>query len=56
MTPISQYQSECESDDEDETLEELVIQPEPPSQGRLQQDISQWYTTQFEVYYEIFQL
>ena len=54
MLLILLYQSECESDDE--ILEELVIQPEPPSQGRLEQDISQRYATQFDVHHEMLQL
>jgi len=29
------------SERDDETLEELVVQPDPPSQGQLEQDISQ---------------
>ena len=54
MMSILPYQFERESNDE--TLEKLVIEPEPPSQGRLEQDVSQWYTTQFEVHYEMLQL
>ena len=42
MTPILPNQSERESDDE--TLEEEpFIQPEPPSQGRREQDVSVIY-------------
>ena len=40
MTSILPYQSERESDDETLEEEEPSIQPEPPSQGRLEQDVS----------------
>jgi len=39
------------SEYDDETPEELVIQPEPPSQGRLKQDVSHRCTNQSEELY-----
>jgi len=54
MASVLLYQSERESNDE--ALEELVIQPKPPSQGCLEQDVSEWYATQFDIQYEMLQL
>lgn len=51
---ILPYQSELESNGE--TLEELVIQHQPPSQVRLEKFVCHWYTTPFDVHHEVLEL